>query len=72
MQFTAAAFLLLQVPAPWSGGHLDIHHISTGRGNATFFILPDGTSLLVDAGAAPDDTTPDATPRPDGSRRPGE
>ena len=30
--------------------HLDIHHITTGRGNATFFVLPDGTSLLVDAG----------------------
>ena len=72
MQFTAAAFLLLQVLAPWSEGHLDIHHISTGRGNATFFILPDGTSLLVDAGAAPDGTVPDATQRPDGSRRPGE
>ena len=35
-------------------GTLDIHHISTGRGNATFFVLPDGTTLLVDAGAAGD------------------
>ncbi len=72
MHLAAATFLLLQVLAPWSEGHLDIHHISTGRGNATFFILPDGTSLLVDAGAAPDGAAPDATPRPDGSRRPGE
>lgn len=70
MQLAATALLLLQVLAPWSEGHLDIHHISTGRGNATFFVLPDGTSLLVDAGAAPDNNP--ATPRPDGSRRPGD
>ena len=35
---------------PWSKGTLDIHHISTGRGPAFFYILPDGTRLLVDAG----------------------
>ena len=35
---------------PWSKGTLDIHHISTGRGSAIFYILPDGTRLLVDAG----------------------
>lgn len=34
----------------WSNGTLDIHHISTGRGPAFFYILPDGTRLLVDAG----------------------
>ena len=34
----------------WSKGTLDIHHISTGRGSAIFYILPDGTRLLVDAG----------------------
>lgn len=34
----------------WSKGTLDIHHISTGRGQAIFFILPDGTRLLSDAG----------------------
>lgn len=70
MHLAAATFLLLQALAPWSEGHLDIHHISTGRGNATFFVLPDGTSLLVDAGAAGD--IPYATPRPDESRRPGQ
>ena len=26
---------------PWSEGVLDIHHISTGKGNATFVIFPD-------------------------------
>ena len=35
---------------PWSNGTLDIHHISTGRGPSIFYILPDGTRLLVDAG----------------------
>jgi hypothetical protein len=56
---------------PWSEGVLDIHHISTGKGNATFVIFPDGTTLLVDAGAS---TTPIpyATARPNDSRRPGE
>ena len=38
-----------RLPA-WREGELDIHHVSTGRGNATFAILPDGTSLLIDAG----------------------
>jgi beta-lactamase superfamily II metal-dependent hydrolase len=35
---------------PWQEGYLDIHHISTGSGNATFMVFPDGTSLLFDAG----------------------
>lgn len=36
--------------APWSEGIFDIHHVSTGRGNATFFVFPDGTTMLIDAG----------------------
>lgn len=31
-------------------GELDIHHISTNRGNATLVVMPDGTTLLVDVG----------------------
>ena len=38
------------VLAPWKEGYLDIHQISTGRGNATFMILPDGTTMMVDMG----------------------
>lgn len=38
-----------QLP-PWEKGMLDIHHINTGRGDAAFAILPDGTTLLIDAG----------------------
>lgn len=34
----------------WSEGCLDIHTISTGRGECIFLILPDGTSIVVDAG----------------------
>lgn len=35
---------------PWEKGYLDIHAINTARGECTFFILPDGTTMLVDAG----------------------
>lgn len=34
----------------WSEGYLDIHTISTGRGECIFLVLPDGTSIVVDAG----------------------
>jgi beta-lactamase superfamily II metal-dependent hydrolase len=58
-------------PLPqWTPGTLDIHQISTGRGNAALFILPDGTTLLVDAGAA-GDGIPETDPHPDASRSPG-
>lgn len=56
---------------PWRRGRLDIHQISTGRGNAALVVFPDGTTLLVDAGAYTRDV-PDAAARPDDSRPPGE
>jgi beta-lactamase superfamily II metal-dependent hydrolase len=34
----------------WSDGYMDIHHISTGRGECVFAILPDGTTMMIDAG----------------------
>ena len=56
----------------WTAGTLDIHQINTGSGNAAFMMLPDGTTLLVDAGHR-HNVPPRATPpKPDGSRRPGE
>ncbi|HEY2015940.1 MAG TPA: MBL fold metallo-hydrolase [Bryobacteraceae bacterium] len=55
---------------PWTPGTLDIHQISTGRGNSALLILPDGTTLLVDAGAA-GDGLPETDPHPDTSRTPG-
>lgn len=48
-----------QVGAPlpdWEDGILDIHHISTGRGDAAFMIFPDGTTMLVDAGESTEDS----------------
>ena len=44
------------MPLPaWEEGCLDIHAINSGRGECTFFIMPDGTSLCVDAGEIPPD-----------------
>ena len=34
----------------WQEGYMDIHTIATGRGDATFIIMPDGTTLMIDAG----------------------
>ncbi len=34
----------------WQEGYLDIHQIATGRGNAAFLILPDGTTMIIDIG----------------------
>ncbi len=62
-----------EVLSPWSEGHLDIHHINTGRGEAAFCILPDGTTLLVDAGEHARPPGPrEVAPRPDASRGAGE
>ncbi|MGE8221009.1 MAG: ComEC/Rec2 family competence protein [Stenotrophomonas acidaminiphila] len=58
---------------PWRDGELDIHHINTGRGDALFFILPDGTTLLEDASGKTVEAPPFSLPsRPDASRPPGE
>jgi len=61
-------------PLPaWHEGELDIHHINTGRGEASFLIFPDGTSLLVDASGKTVEKPPFSLPtRPDASRPPGE
>jgi beta-lactamase superfamily II metal-dependent hydrolase len=57
----------------WQPGMLDIHQIQTGRGNSAFFVLPDGTTLMLDAGAVPERPGPQlGPPRPDGTRSPGE
>ena len=34
----------------WREGYLDIHSIATGKGDASFVIMPDGTTMLIDAG----------------------
>ncbi|WP_336966561.1 ComEC/Rec2 family competence protein [Sphingobium aquiterrae] len=53
-------------------GELDIHHIDTGRGNCTLIIGPDGTSVMIDAGASGDQSPAANAPMPDGSMRPGQ
>jgi len=63
---TASSQTVTSLP-PWTAGTLDIHHIATGRGNATFIVLSDGTTMLVDAGAVMTDI-PYADPVPDRSR----
>jgi beta-lactamase superfamily II metal-dependent hydrolase len=61
--------------AGWSEGELDIHFIHTGTGEQTFFVFPDGTTMLLDCGheksRSPEYVA--AIPaRPDASRRGGE
>lgn len=57
---------------PWAEGQLDIHHINTGLGESSFFVLPDGTTLLLDAGAIVSPSPLNLPPKPDGTRAPGE
>lgn len=35
---------------PWKPGEFDIHFIQTGVGEQTFFLFPDGTTMLLDCG----------------------
>lgn len=59
----------------WREGHLEVHHINTGRGDAVFFIFPDGTAMLFDAGEIADGARPEGyipPRRPDASRPAGE
>jgi beta-lactamase superfamily II metal-dependent hydrolase len=57
---------------PWRRGGLDIHHISTGKGDSTLIIGPDGSSLMIDAGASTTPTPASLDARPNAERRPGE
>jgi beta-lactamase superfamily II metal-dependent hydrolase len=57
---------------PWRRGGLDIHHIATGRGDAALVIGPDGTSLMIDAGASGTPPPASLDIRPGPERRAGE
>src|SRR5262245_37198871 len=57
---------------PWRVGTMDIHHIGTGRGDAVLIVGPDGTTLLVDAGAIEGNPRYLLPARPNESKRPGE
>ena len=72
----AAAPVVGQPLPGWERGMLDIHKINTGTGDAALLIFPDGTTLLLDAGAVDrsSERAPryDAPQRPDTSLRPGQ
>lgn len=46
----------------WQEGYLDIHHINTGRGVASFCVFPDGTTMLIDAGDIVDSVSKKSLP----------
>lgn len=50
--FTILLSAVLPVLTPWKAGDMDIHLIATGSGENTFIVMPDGTTMLVDAGAS--------------------
>jgi hypothetical protein len=47
----------------WKKGFLDLHHINTGRGNAAYFIFPDSTNMIMDAGESDTSDERTLTPR---------
>ena len=70
--FTAVASAQVEIGSvypDWTAGYLDIHHISTGKGECMFAILPDGTTMMIDAGETGTDKR---NFKPDGSRSSGE
>ncbi len=79
MRFTRRNFLAglagLPLLGQWTQGSLEIHHLSTGRGNCTLILCPDGTVMMIDAGAQmpnADEAKYLVPAYPNGSRRPGE
>jgi len=62
----------------WEPGYLYIHHISTGRGSCALLILPDATTMMIDAGSMITNLDPLEDekflidPRPNASLRPGQ
>lgn len=44
------AVLGAQTLPVWQPGYLDIHNVATACGDCTFIKMPDGTTMLIDAG----------------------
>ena len=62
-----------EVYPKWMEGELEIHHINTGKGESVCCILPDGTTLLIDAGDIGNRNDPRNTCTiPDSTREAGE
>jgi len=51
---------------------LDIHHLAYGRGNSTFVLCPDGTTILIDAGTTDDSLEVSSPQKSSANMRPGE
>lgn len=60
-----------EVLSQWKEGYLDLHHINIGRGNVAYYILPDGTTILFDAGEQ-EPTDPRTLSRRNSSIRPND
>ena len=71
-QLVRAAAPAFEALPPWKPGVLEIHQIATNRGNSTLLILPDGTTLMVDAGAIYGTTPYLSDLLPSSQHRPGE
>lgn len=54
----------------WSKGYLDIHFINAGRGECSLLILPDGTSIMIDAGEYETNSEEAVSRKPSDSVRP--
>jgi len=77
LQVNAQEAVIGQPLPPWKEGYLDLHHINTGRGSSAYYIFPDGTTMLVDAGEMNPENERNRSPhtsiiRPDSSKRPYE
>lgn len=74
MAFGACRSVFPDKLAQWRPGHYQVHFIYTGRGESTFHIFPDGTSLLIDVGDSMrfQGTESEVPFLPDSSRRSGE
>src|SRR5947209_3327276 len=70
--FALSPAVLASTGPPWARGLLEIHHIATGRGNSTLIIGPDGTTILIDAGAAHSPARFMAPALPNAWRTPGD
>src|SRR6202000_1482516 len=67
-----AAMPAFKVLPAWKPGVLEIHQIATNRGNSALLILPDGTTMMVDAGAIYGTTPYLSEPLPSSQHPPGE